>query len=101
MKVITDMSGDSHWKRADPAFTITHDTDPQPGVRVWVLFRLISGPLWSSLKAHFQHSGNVDDWCDNWRKFGKKYRRRASGSFITLCRRVAACIQARGGSTLD
>ncbi|GFT23018.1 hypothetical protein TNCV_1857921 [Trichonephila clavipes] len=29
--------------------------------------------------------GNVDDWPDNWSKLCKKYRRRPSGCFITLC----------------
>ncbi|GFT84714.1 uncharacterized protein TNCV_2767231 [Trichonephila clavipes] len=41
-------------QRADPAFTIAHHTDPQPGVMVWDAIFFTAGPLWSSLKEHLQ-----------------------------------------------
>ncbi|GFU47776.1 hypothetical protein TNCV_4465231 [Trichonephila clavipes] len=34
---------------------------------------------------------------DNWSKFGKKYRRRPSGCYHSMSRRVAVCFQAKDG----
>ncbi|GFX47409.1 HTH_Tnp_Tc3_2 domain-containing protein [Trichonephila clavipes] len=77
------------WRRpgqhANPAFIIAPHTGPRPGVMVGVPFILTDRPLWSSLEAHLQHNGNVDCLAGQLNKFGKKYPRRPSGGFITLC----------------
>ncbi|GFX12198.1 transposable element Tc1 transposase [Trichonephila clavipes] len=115
-------------QRADPAFTIEGHTGHQHGVIVWGAIYFEAGPLWSSLEAHLQHiayqtllwpaiiplqssmsgilwkgdciyQGMLMTWPDNRSKFGYKYRRRPSACFITMSRRVAACIQDRAGST--
>ncbi|GFX58533.1 transposable element Tc1 transposase [Trichonephila clavipes] len=91
--------------RADPAVIIARHTGPQQGVIVWGAISFDSQTPLVVIRAHLQHSGDciyqeMPMTCpDNRRKFGKKLRRRPSGCFITMPRRVTACIQARVGST--
>ncbi|GFW01586.1 hypothetical protein TNCV_4085011 [Trichonephila clavipes] len=44
--------------------------------------------------------GMLITWPDNWKQFGKKYRRRRHSCVYSMPRHVAACIQARGAQIL-
>ncbi|GFW53701.1 hypothetical protein TNCV_4816011 [Trichonephila clavipes] len=56
--------------------------------------------IWDIMGRRLHLPGNVDELAKDWSKFGKKHRRRPSGSFITpMPRCVAACIQTRDDST--
>ncbi|GFV56630.1 hypothetical protein TNCV_4628281 [Trichonephila clavipes] len=95
---------------ADPAFTIARHIGPPLEVIVWGALSFEAGPLWSSLElvehildqpnhqiplqssmfgigweGNCFYQGMLMNWPDNWSKFGKKYLRRPSGCFITLC----------------
>ncbi|GFU40323.1 transposable element Tc1 transposase [Trichonephila clavipes] len=86
-------------QRADPAFTIAFHIDPQQGF-------IVSEPdlspieyVWDMMGRRLHLPVNIDELAQQLEKLGKKYCRRPSEFVITMPRRVAACIQARGGST--
>ncbi|GFX10315.1 hypothetical protein TNCV_1867101 [Trichonephila clavipes] len=41
--------------------------------------------VWDMVGRRLHLPGSVDDLARQWSKFGKKYRRRPSGCFMTLC----------------
>ncbi|GFX97158.1 transposable element Tc1 transposase [Trichonephila clavipes] len=87
------------WQHVDPAFTIACHQVLKQELRSGVPFYLTVKPLWSSLEAHLQHSGNYVDLVRRWEQIYHEIPQETIRViYDSIPCHVVVCIQARGGS---